>query len=212
MKALEFIFLLILLFFSCHAYVFRPTGPIRSYGPIRPIGKVVNLETIRSLASINTWNRKLRFPICSVTIQQSVTISPSQIIHNNINLSTIVKPKKTDKTKKDIKIEPPAPEIFKEARNFEQEFLDELDKDKYMVILYNDPFNKRQYVSQTLMEVFSWSQQEAENTMMQAHTYGFAITGEWYKELAEDYCTKLVQKGLVAEVKQSGGSGDADGE
>lgn len=53
--------------------------------------------------------------------------------------------------------------------------------------------------------------------MLRAHTTGFAVTGEWNKELAEEYWKKLIQKGLLAEVVKSkdmsggGGGGDAGG-
>lgn len=39
--------------------------------------------------------------------------------------------------------------------------------------------------------------------MMQAHTYGFAVAGEFAKEVAEDYAKRLVEKGLVAEAKSN---------
>ena len=49
--------------------------------------------------------------------------------------------------------------------------------------------------------------------MLRAHTTGFAVTGEWNKELAEEYWKKLTQKGLLAEVVKSKdmGGGDAGG-
>jgi ATP-dependent Clp protease adapter protein ClpS len=117
--------------------------------------------------------------------------------------STIVKPKRTDKTiKKDIEIEVPnSPNIFKESRDFQKEIEDFFEEDKYAVILYNDPYNKRIYVATCLMQVFSWTEERAAEVMMQAHNFGFAVTGEWFKELAEDYCVQLVTKGLIAEVK-----------
>jgi ATP-dependent Clp protease adapter protein ClpS len=45
--------------------------------------------------------------------------------------------------------------------------------------------------------------------MMQAHTYGFAVAGEWAKEIAEDYAKQLVEKGLIAEAKSSNDSSDS---
>ena len=42
------------------------------------------------------------------------------------------------------------------------------------------------------------------DVMMQAHTNGFAVVGEWgVKETAEDYCKQLLQKGLVSEVVEA---------
>ena len=83
----------------------------------------------------------------------------------------------------------------------DQEFEDMMSNNNYMVVLYNDPVNKRAYVQQTLMEVFNWDENKANEVMMQAHTYGLAIAGEWYKELAEEYSLQLNKKNLVAEAK-----------
>ena len=52
--------------------------------------------------------------------------------------------------------------------------------------------------------------------MLRAHTTGFAVTGEWSKEVAEEYWTKLTQRGLLAEVVKSkdmnqGGGGGGGG-
>ena len=99
--------------------------------------------------------------------------------------------------------------IFKPsiAQQFEDLFKEE--NDLYMVILFNDPFNKRAYVSQVLQDVFNFSEDMADDVMLTAHSYGFAVVGEWYKELAHDYVDKLTTKGLVAEAKKSS---DASGD
>jgi ATP-dependent Clp protease adapter protein ClpS len=55
----------------------------------------------------------------------------------------------------------------------------------------------------------SFSETVARDTMMQAHTYGFAVAGEWAKEIAEDYAKQLVEKGLIAEAKSSNDSSDS---
>ena len=122
-----------------------------------------------------------------------------------LRMSTITAPPKVDKTtKKGNKIEPQIPDfLFKENRDVQKEFEDYIDDNKFYVILYNDPFNKRLYVQQALMDVMSMTEAVAQDTMMQAHTYGFAVAGEWVKEVAEDYAKKLVEKGLVAEAKSS---------
>jgi ATP-dependent Clp protease adapter protein ClpS len=120
-------------------------------------------------------------------------------------MSTVISPPKVDKTtKKGTKVEPQIPDfLFKENRDVQKEFEDYIDDNKFYVILYNDPFNKRVYVQQALMDVMSMTEAVAQDTMMQAHTYGFAVAGEWVKEVAEDYAKKLVEKGLVAEAKSS---------
>jgi ATP-dependent Clp protease adapter protein ClpS len=129
-------------------------------------------------------------------------------------MSTVISPPKVDRTtKKGPKIEPQIPDfLFKENRDVQKEFEDYIDENKFYVILYNDPFNKRVYVQQALMDVMSMSETVAQDVMMQAHTYGFAVAGEWVKEVAEDYAKKLVEKGLVAEAKSSKepeGAGDS---
>jgi len=47
--------------------------------------------------------------------------------------------------------------------------------------------------------------------MLRAHTTGFAVTGEWNKELAEEYWKKLIQRGLLAEVVKSKDIGNQGG-
>jgi len=80
-----------------------------------------------------------------------------------VTCSTVISPPKTDKTKKkELEIENPlSPKIFKESRDIQKEFDSYNEDDKYKVILYNDPFNKRIYVATCLMETFCWSEEEA---------------------------------------------------
>ena len=120
-------------------------------------------------------------------------------------MSTVISPPRVDKTtKRGTEVEPSIPDfLFKENRDVQKEFEEYIDENKFYVILYNDPFNKFIYVQQALMEVMSMAETVAQDTMMQAHTYGFAVAGEWIKEVAEDYAEKLVEKGLVAEAKSS---------
>ena len=67
----------------------------------------------------------------------------------------------------------------------QKEFEDYINGGSWAVILYNDPFNKRLYVQQCLMEVCEFSEQVAEDVMLQAHNYGFAIVKECSKEDGE---------------------------
>ena len=105
-------------------------------------------------------------------------------------LSTVISPPKVDKdktgTKKSPSKEPAIPDfLFKEARDVQKEFEDYISGGSWAVILYNDPFNKRLYVQQCLMEVCTFTEQVAEDVMMQAHNYGFAIVKECGKEDGE---------------------------
>ena len=74
----------------------------------------------------------------------------------------MIAPPKTDtKKKNDVKIDP----IVKDNKNSNvqklyEEFIQE-NNEEYMVILYDDPFNKRAYVASVLMDVFSWSEDMA---------------------------------------------------
>ena len=52
------------------------------------------------------------------------------------------------------------------------------------------------------MQVFGWEKMRANEIMMQAHNFGFAITGVYTKAVAEERATALVQKGLIAEAVQ----------
>jgi hypothetical protein len=104
--------------------------------------------------------------------------------------STVIAPPKVDKdktgTKKSPVKEPAIPDfLFKESRDVQKEFEDYINGGSWAVILYNDPFNKRLYVQQCLMEVCEFSEQVAEDVMLQAHNYGFAIVKECSKEDGE---------------------------
>jgi len=89
-------------------------------------------------------------------------------------------------TKKSPVKEPAIPDfLFKESRDVQKEFEDYINGGSWAVILYNDPFNKRLYVQQCLMEVCEFSEQVAEDVMLQAHNYGFAIVKECSKEDGE---------------------------
>ena len=117
-----------------------------------------------------------------------------------------MKPKR--KTKEGTTTEPSGPKsvpgIFKESRDILKEFEEYIENDEnYILLLFNDPFNKRIYVATVLMQTFSFTEEVASDVMMQAHTNGFAVVGEWSKEVATDYCKQLVDKGLVAEVVKS---------
>jgi ATP-dependent Clp protease adapter protein ClpS len=102
-----------------------------------------------------------------------------------------------------------APPLFK-PNNLIKELEDYFEEDKYILLLYNDNFNKRQYVATALQEVLGFDESMAEAIMMQAHTYGFAVAGEWYKELCISYAEKLNNKGIIAEARKSGGNGGKD--
>lgn len=104
------------------------------------------------------------------------------------------------------------PFVFKEFNDIEKEFSEyKENNENFMLVLFNDPFNKRIYVATCLMQIMSFTEETAADVMMQAHTNGLAIVGEYSKEVANDYCKKLNDKGLMAEVMQKNGGDEAEG-
>jgi ATP-dependent Clp protease adapter protein ClpS len=99
--------------------------------------------------------------------------------------------------------------IFKPSLNLVQAIEDYFDKDdNYLMVVYNDNFNNRAYVAAALAEVLGFNSDMSEAVMMQAHMYGYALAGEWYKELCEEYAKKLTDKGIIAKAAKAGGDGD----
>ena len=90
------------------------------------------------------------------------TTSFTTAVTASIEALSVIAPPKTDtKKKNDVKIDP----IVKDNKNSNvqklyEEFIQE-NNEEYMVILYDDPFNKRAYVASVLMDVFSWSEDMA---------------------------------------------------
>ena len=119
---------------------------------------------------------------------------------------TRTKPRrKVDKeTEKKDKVKPEKGFVVKETRSIADEIEEYFKEDNYLVILYNDPFNKRAYVSRVLQDVFKWDDMQADAVMLQAHTYGYAVAVETSKEKAEKYVKQLLEKGLIAEARKSG--------
>mmetsp|Transcript_6476 Transcript_6476/g.10060 ORF Transcript_6476/g.10060 Transcript_6476/m.10060 type:complete len:191 (+) Transcript_6476:91-663(+) len=73
---------------------------------------------------------------------------------------------------------------------------------KYRVLLYNDDFNKREYVVRSLLSVISGlSVAEAVSIMQKAHTDGFAVCAVVHKEMAEMYCVGLQSCGLFSSIE-----------
>ena len=114
--------------------------------------------------------------------------------------------KKKEKTDKDKGF------VIKESRSIADEIEAYFAEDNYMVILYNDPFNKRAYVSAVLQDTFKWDEMQADAVMLQAHTNGFAVTVETSEERAMEYVEKLLAKGLIAEARKSGDTGGEEGD
>ena len=70
----------------------------------------------------------------------------------------------------------------------------------WAVRLFNDPFNKREFVSMVLCQICGLSDGQAYQVMMQAHKNGVSVVGRYDLERAELYKTALVENGLVSDM------------
>jgi ATP-dependent Clp protease adapter protein ClpS len=66
--------------------------------------------------------------------------------------------------------------------------------------LFNDPFNKREFVARCLAEVCGKSDTESFQIMMQAHKHGMGIVGRYMFEIAELYYCSLREQGLMVDM------------
>lgn len=75
------------------------------------------------------------------------------------------------------------------------------DKDRgWLVRLYNDPMNKREFVARCLAEVCGIDDGASYMIMMKAHQTGIAVIGNYHRELAELYKSKLIGEGLLIDM------------
>ena len=78
---------------------------------------------------------------------------------------------------------------------------DESDKDRgWLVRLYNDPMNKREFVAKCLTEITGLGDGEAYGVMMRAHQTGIAVIGNYHRELAELHKARLSGEGLFVDM------------
>ena len=73
----------------------------------------------------------------------------------------------------------------------------------YHVVLFNDPVNTREYVSEVLQEVFGHSRSESYSIMQTAHTTGFAVCNTTDKEEADLQSAQLGEKNLMSSVVEA---------
>jgi ATP-dependent Clp protease adapter protein ClpS len=181
---------------------------------------IVGLLLIQCLHTVSFTNvriapSKVVDKACFTSLDAISSLLPSSAAdHHSIDMSTVVKPKRKTDTKKDTA--PPKTDkkdgfVVKESRSIADEIEAYFNEDNYLVLLFNDPFNKRAYVSAVLQEVFKWDDMQADAIMMQAHMNGFAVVIETSKERAEDYVQRLTDKGLYAEAKKADGT-DPEGQ
>ena len=75
----------------------------------------------------------------------------------------------------------------------------------YILRIYNDNVNTREYVAVCLVQVVGLCESRAFYTMQQAHQNGIAKVGEYNQEVAECYEEQLNEKGIVCDVVSAGG-------
>lgn len=73
-------------------------------------------------------------------------------------------------------------------------------KGGWAVRLFNDPMNKREFVSMCLAKICGISDGQAYQVMMAAHQNGLAVIGRYDFERAELYRDSLVEHGLVCDM------------
>jgi ATP-dependent Clp protease adaptor protein ClpS len=70
----------------------------------------------------------------------------------------------------------------------------------WAVRLFNDPFNKREFVAMCLSKIVGLTDGQSYQVMMQAHKNGLAVVGRFDLERAEFYKTALNEQGLMADM------------
>lgn len=151
-------------------------------------------ETACSYTLFKTFVRTATSSISSPTGSNSVCVVTVPKRKEKIGDDVGFSPKKKSKDVSDI--------FIKESRDIEKEFEEFIGDDLYLLILYNDNFNKRQYVANALMLTLSWDEPKANEVMMMAHEFGWAVCGEYNKELAFEYRDKLLKLGIYADVQK----------
>lgn len=70
----------------------------------------------------------------------------------------------------------------------------------WLVRLYNDPMNKREFVAMCLNDVCGLDDGASFTIMMKAHQTGIAVIGNYHRELAEMYKMRLSEEGLTIDM------------
>lgn len=77
----------------------------------------------------------------------------------------------------------------------------ENEKDRgWLVRLYNDPMNKREFVAMCLNDVCGLDDGMSFSIMMKAHQTGIAVIGNYHREMAEMYKMRLSEEGLLIDM------------
>lgn len=74
------------------------------------------------------------------------------------------------------------------------------NSDDWILRIYNDNINTREYVAVCLVQVVGLCESRAYFTMQDAHDNGIAKVGEYNQEVAECYEEQLVERGIMCDV------------
>lgn len=77
---------------------------------------------------------------------------------------------------------------------------EKFDSGGWEIRLYNDPFNKREFVARCLTTICGKSDSESFQIMMQAHNDGMGVIGRYMFEIAELYYSSLQEEGLLVDM------------
>ena len=102
-----------------------------------------------------------------------------------------------------------APAILDKPETIEEIVIDEdkdterankLRGDGWEIRLFNDPFNKREFVARCLSTICGKSDTESYQIMMEAHNNGMGVVGRYQFEIAELYYNSLIENGLMVDM------------
>mmetsp|Transcript_24085 Transcript_24085/g.36594 ORF Transcript_24085/g.36594 Transcript_24085/m.36594 type:complete len:166 (+) Transcript_24085:184-681(+) len=77
---------------------------------------------------------------------------------------------------------------------------EQVGSDGWEIRLFNDPFNKREFVARCLATICGKTDSESYQIMMQAHNNGMGVVGRYMYEIAELYYKSLQENGLLVDM------------
>lgn len=91
-------------------------------------------------------------------------------------------------------------EVVEDKKTTEES--DKSGRDGWEIRLFNDPWNKREFVARCLSTICGKSDTESYQIMMEAHKNGMGVVGRYMFEVAELYFQSLREEGLTVEMIQ----------
>lgn len=96
--------------------------------------------------------------------------------------------------------EPKVEEDVKEKTDDSTDLEERYSSGEWKIRLYNDPFNKREFVARCLTTICGKSDSESFSIMMEAHNNGMGVVGLYAFEIAELYHSRLKEEGLSVDM------------